>query len=420
MSEVLDFYQKQAKAAFSHIPWVATLQEKGLQELCRLGFPNRHNEDWKYTLVDSLLKKTYDKPQERPSESAVASDIAVGHFISIQNGTVLGLEEAKTNLPAGVVIQPLFQALEEHSEKLQPYFDRLLKYEHGFHALNTALLNTGVVLYVPSGIIIDEPIVLSHWQDQEQASHCRYLIVLEEGSEATVIEDYHGIEGCNYFTNTVTEIFTGSNAKLVHYKIQREAKSSYHIGQTSVLQAKNSQFHSHSLSIGGKLVRSDIRIDLADEKAQALMNGIYAPSEGQHIDHHTAVHHLVPNCRSEQDYKGILTGRSRAVFNGKVIVAKQAQHSEARQQNKNLLLSNHAEIDSKPQLEIFADDVVCTHGATVGQLDEEALFYLATRGINREEASQYLIQAFTEENIQMISHPKLAEWMRALLHRQLR
>jgi Fe-S cluster assembly protein SufD len=186
-----------------------------------------------------------------------------------------------------------------------------------------------------------------------------------------------------------------------------------------VQQQANSHFDSQSLSLGGKLVRSDTRITLLGAQANSTLNGIYAPNEGQHIDHHTTVHHAVGHCTSQQDYKGILQGQSRAVFNGKVIVAKDAQKTDAKQHNKNLLLSANAEIDTKPQLEIFADDVLCSHGTTVGQLDEEALFYLATRGIDRQEASSYLIHAFADENLRLIPHKSLAEWMTALLNQQL-
>ncbi|KTC81671.1 Fe-S cluster assembly protein SufD [Legionella brunensis] len=420
MNEVLDFYQKQAKEGLSTIPWVAELQTKSLRELTFYGFPSRHHEDWKYTVVDTLLQQQFGRPQAKETAEIIKSDVPVGGQIIIQNGHVFGVEELVKQLPVGVVIQPLFQALNQHEEKIKPYFDKLLKHEHGFHALNTALLHTGVVIYIPAGIAIEEPIVISHWQDKDQAVHSRHLIVVEAGSEATVIEDYRGAEQSSYFTNTITEIRMASRAKLVHYKIQRESKVAYHIGQISVQQEENSQFHSHSLSLGGKLVRGDIHLCLQSEGAECLLNGIYAPTDGQHIDHHTTVQHLVPNCHSEQDYKGILAGRSRAVFNGKVIVAKDAQHTEAKQQNKNLLLSAQAEIDTKPQLEIFADDVICTHGATVGQLDEEALFYLATRGINRQEASSYLIHAFTADNLRLVPNRTLADWMGTLLNQQLR
>ncbi|CEK09965.1 Fe-S cluster assembly protein SufD [Legionella hackeliae] len=419
MSEVLDFYQKQAKEGLSSIPWVAELQEKGLRELTYYGFPTRHNEDWKYTVVDALLQQQFLSPQATQTEASIISDIPGKHQILIQNGQISGINELGKQLPSTVLIQPLFQALAQHEDKIKPYFNQLLKQEHGFHALNTAMLHTGVVIYVPAGLIIEEPIVLSHWQDKEQAVHSRHLIIVGEGSDVTVVENYHGAEQSSYFTNTITEIWTAKDAKLTHYKIQRESKAAYHIGHIFVQQEENSQFNSHSLSLGGKLVRSDISLYLNKERAQCLMNGIYAPTEGQHIDHHTTVHHLVPNCHSEQDYKGILAGRSRAVFNGKVVVAKNAQHTEAKQQNKNLLLSAQAEIDTKPQLEIFADDVICTHGATVGQLDEDALFYLATRGINKHEASSYLIHAFAADNLRLVPHRELAEWMGTLLTQQL-
>jgi Fe-S cluster assembly protein SufD len=282
------------------------------------------------------------------------------------------------------------------------------------------MIHCGVFIYIPQRVRIEEPIALSHLQNQmNQAIHLRHLIIAEAGSQATIIEDYTGVEGCSYLTNTVTEVCLGGSAHLTHYKIQRESKAAFHIGHLSVQQGAHSHFASHSLSLGGMVVRSDISIYLQEKNAHCLMNGIYAPSEGQHVDHHTTVHHLMPDCSSEQDYKGILNGRSRAVFNGKVKVAKDAQHTNAQQQNKNLLLSPNAEIDTKPQLEIFADDVVCSHGATVGQLDEEALFYLATRGIDRMEASHYLINAFAENNLRLIPDRKLADWMGHLLIQQL-
>jgi Fe-S cluster assembly protein SufD len=247
----------------------------------------------------------------------------------------------------------------------------------------------------------------------------RNLIIAEAGSSASIIEDYQGDLNTRYFTNTITEVSLAADAKITHYKIQRESKLAYHIGHIAVKQAANSQFESHSFSIGGKLVRSDITIGLHESGAHCLMNGVYAPADMQHMDHHTVVTHEVPSCSSEQDYKGILSGQSRAVFNGQVIVVKDAQHTVAKQQNKNLLLSANAEIDTKPQLDIFADDVVCTHGATVGQLDEEALFYLAARGIGRVEANRYLVQAFASENLKKFANIELADWLSTLLNQQL-
>ncbi|MFT4060256.1 MAG: Fe-S cluster assembly protein SufD [Legionella sp.] len=421
MNELLDFYQQQAAGSVSTVPWLAQLQSTALANLNNCGFPTRHDEEWKYTNVDELLKKTftaYDK--EVAAFAPKASDLPVGQHIALDNGHIFGVSELNKVLPKGVMVMPLASVLANQPELLRPYLGSILKQEHGFHFLNTAMIHCGVVLYIPEGVCINEPIALSHVQDQQnQAVYLRHIIIAEAESQVTVVEDYQGTEDTCYLTNTVTEVFLGAKAQLIHCKIQRESKAAYHLGHVSVKQSAYSEFVHHSLSLGGKCVRSDLSLYLQEEKARCLMNGIYALIAGQHVDHHTTVHHLVPNCSSEQDYKGILAGRSRAVFNGKVFVAKDAQHTDAKQQNKNLMLSAHAEVDTKPQLEIYADDVICSHGATVGQLDEEALFYLATRGIDRVEASHYLIEAFARDNLRLISHSKLAEYMSRLLTKQL-
>lgn len=418
MSEILEFYQQQAQAELSAVPWLAHMQTQALAALNKQGFPTRHHEEWKYTNVDALLKQSFARPSFKKN-TALYSELPVKKRLTIENGTVTGADELMKQLPSGVLILSLEDAIAQHADLITPYLGKILHPEHAFHALNMAMLHSGVVIYIPAGITLEEPIALIHTQDEaNQAVHLRHLIIAEAESQATIVEEYLGQN--EYFTNVVTEVYVGAQAHLTHYKIQRESKAAYHIGHLTVKQAAQSHFHSHSFSIGGKLVRSDISFYLQEQFAHCLLNGIYAPAEGQHVDHHTTVHHLVPNCSSEQDYKGILAGRSRAVFNGKVIVAKDAQHTDAKQQNKNILLTAHAEIDTKPQLEIFANDVLCSHGATVGQLDEDALFYLATRGIGPEEASQYLIHAFAQDNLRLIPHRELAEWLGLLLTEQLR
>lgn len=422
MNEILDFYQQQASARLSTIPWLAQLQSKALKKLNHYGFPGRHDEEWKYTRVDSLLAQHFTAGNREvvTLPDSRISDLPITNQVVIHNGQISALEQLAQEVPAGVLILPLTTALAHHPELLQPYLAKILHEEHGFHCLNTAMLHSGIVIYIPQNVCLKTPIVLAHRHDQEnQAVYLRHLIIAEAGSQATIIEDYQGEEGTCYLTNTITEIFVGADAKVAHCKLQRESKNAYHLGHVAVQQGRRSEFANHSLSLGGKCVRSDLSVYLQEEKAYCLMNGIYAPAEGQHIDHHTTVHHLVPGCSSEQDYKGILSGHSRAVFNGKVLVAKDAQHTDAKQQNKNLILSAHAEVDTKPQLEIFADDVQCSHGATVGQLDEEALFYLATRGIDRVEASHYLIHAFAQDNLRLIPQSKLAELMSHLLIQQL-
>ncbi|VEB32911.1 Fe-S cluster assembly protein SufD [Legionella cherrii] len=429
MSEILDFYQQRAKVSFSTLPWLAQLQTQALSDLSQQGFPTRHDENWKYTSVDALLNQAFMRSDAaEPSKDSVdsaydkarSSDLPIKQNLLILNGLISGEQQLAQALPKGVLVLPLTVALTQHPELLKPYLGTILKQEHGFHFLNTAMIHCGVVIYIPAGVVIEEPIALTHIQNRmDQAVYLRHLIIAEANSQATIIEDYQGLADCCYLTNKVTEVVVGSGAKLNHCTIQRESKSAFHVGHLSVKQLAGSEFANHSLSLGGQWVRSDISLYLQEEKAHSLMNGIYAPAEGQHVDHHTTVEHLVPYCSSEQDYKGILMGRSRAVFNGKVIVAQEAQHTDAKQQNKNLLLSANAEVDTKPQLEIFADDVLCSHGATVGQLDEEALFYLATRGIDRLEASHYLIHAFASDNLRLIPHRQLADYMGHLLTQQL-
>ena len=421
MNAILDFYKQQAHGALSSIPWLARMQSEALAEFSRSGFPTRHDEEWKYTSVDTLVQQNFSRfTKVIKTNEPVDAKPPLKIQIHINNGSISGIEELAGFLPKGVLVLPLSVALVEHPQLIKPYLGTIVHAEHGFHSLNTAMIQLGVFIYIPAGVRIEETLSLMHFQDQaNQAVYLRHLIVAEAGSEATLVEDYRGAADCSYLTNTVTEVFLGRSAKLTHYKIQRESKAAYHLGHVAVKQSAYSDFASHSLSLGGKLVRSDISIYLQEEHAQCLMNGIYAPAEGQHVDHHTTVHHLVPDCKSSQDYKGILTGRSRAVFNGKVLVAKDAQHTDAKQQNKNLLLSANAEIDTKPQLEIFADDVLCSHGATVGQLDEDALFYFATRGIDRLEASGFLIHAFAEDNLRLIPNRQLAEWMGSLITQQV-
>jgi Fe-S cluster assembly protein SufD len=409
MSDIVDFYHQQALAKPSTIAWLATLKKDASADFKQLGFPNRHNEEWKYTSVDGLVQQPFELVPDLVTVSFDPTEprpLGSGIFVTCQNK------------PKGVIIQPLEQALIEHAEKIKPYLGQIVKHEHGFQALNTAMIATGVFIYLPAGVSLSEPLVISHWHDKaQQAIFLRHVIIAEEGSLATIVEDYQGEN--SYFVNTVTEVYTGKHAQLTHYKIQNDSKLAYHIGHLAVNQAAGSRFNSHQFSFGGKLMRSDLAINLNEPQASCFMNGIYAPSDDQHMDHHTCVTHAVPDCSSVQDYKGILNGKSRAVFNGKVIVAKHAQHTNAQQQNKNLLLSLNSEIDTKPQLEIFANDVTCTHGATVGQLDQEALFYLATRGIEQEEASQYLIQAFAVENFRAVENPKLAQDLNALLLQQI-
>jgi Fe-S cluster assembly protein SufD len=407
MSDMLHYVQEQVNKQSPLAVWLSDLQQASLAKLNEQGFPSRHDEEWKYTSVDGLLKQTF--------EPVHAIDEVISNQLAFQKTNL-----STQNLPVGVLVLPLALAIAEYEDLVKPYLGKILESNHGFHWANNALMQHGMFVYIPEGVTVSEPIILNHRVTHANcALHLRHLIIAGRDSQASIIESYEGSNELTYLTNAITEVFLAPNADLTHYKIQREGNAAYHFGHLSVKQSEQSQFSSHAFSVGAKWMRSDINISLEKEHASCLLNGLYVPGDGQHMDHHTLIQHLVPNCRSGQDYKGILNGRARAVFNGKVLVAPNAQHTDASQHNKNLLLSSNAEIDTKPQLEIYADDVMCSHGATVGQLDEDALFYLATRGIEPQEAANFLIHAFTIDNFRLIPQRELADWMSHLITEQM-
>ena len=326
-------------------------------------------------------------------------------------------------LPEKVIICDLAKAIENNNDLLNKHITRYADNNVSpFTALNTAFVQHGTLIYLPAKTVIDKPInllYLSKKQSNPFAAHPRNLIVMEEHTEATVIESYIGLDDADYFTNAVTEVSLAAGARLQHYKIQQESLNSYHIGNLNVMQKQDSYLESHSISLGGSLVRNDIHGQLAAEGAEIILNGLYMTDGNQHVDNHTRIDHLKPNTHSLENYRGVLNGKSRAVFNGKVIVHKNAQKIEAHQNNANLLLSDDAEIDTKPELEIYADDVKCSHGATVGQLDKNMLFYLRTRAIDNETAKSLLTFAFAEEVISKIKLPSVRNRLEYLVVGQL-
>jgi Fe-S cluster assembly protein SufD len=411
-------YQQKAQSQLSQTPWVRQIQTEAISSLGGFGFPTRHDEDWKYLNTQDICNETFGPVNAGQVSEPAACPLT--QVIVINDAGVDIPHALQQPLPKGVLVMPMSLAIQNHEALVKPHLSQILPIAHGFAALNMALLSTGVFIYVPKGVVIDEPLVLLHQQTMHEGSrYLRHLVVCEANSQLTLVELYQGDANKAYLTNTATEVFLSPKAVCTHYKLQLESKLAYHVGHIAVKQSMESQFSSHSISLGGKWVRSDLSIFLQEAYAKCFLNGIYAPTQGQTVDHHTSVQHLVPHCSSEQDYKGIVQGNARAIFNGKVLVAKDAQHSEAKQSNKNLLLSSKAEVDTKPQLEIYADDVVCTHGATEGQLDEEALFYLATRGIDKEEAFHYLIHAFAKDNLHYLPEGELAQYIGSLLSQHL-
>ncbi|MCI0488810.1 MAG: Fe-S cluster assembly protein SufD [Blastocatellia bacterium] len=393
--------------------WLHEIRRAAIQRFAELGFPSTHIEEWKYTNVAPLTKIDFE-PASNDVGRVSAEDIARSPLVepgSIRLVFVDGRfsEELSSleELPRGITARSLAQELQYPDRKgggnatLEAHLSRYADYnEHAFAALNTAFIEDGAFIEIQKGIRVERPIHLlfvSTASDRARVSHPRSLIVAGRESQAVIIEEYMGPDGAVYFTNAVTEIVAGESAIIEHYKVQQESDDAFHIATLQVEQERSSNFVSHSISLGGALTRNDFNSVLDGEGAECMLNGLYATDGRQFIDNHTLIDHASPHCTSRELYKGILDGKSEAVFNGAVIVRKDAQKSDARQSNKNLLLSKDATINTKPQLEIFADDVKCAHGATIGQVDREAIFYLRSRGIAEETAHLMLTAAFAQD-----------------------
>jgi len=357
-------------------PWLQKLRDSAFARFTELGFPTTRDEEWRYTNV---------------------APIARTNFVGQAPG-----------LPSNVPVASLPEIDREHLGRYAP--------QNAFVALNTAFLRDIAFVRVARGTVVVQPIEINHVVSGQAGSlphaHPRTLIVVAPGAQCTIVETYKG-EG-HYFTNAVTEIVAGDGAVIDHYKVQRESLEAFHVATMQVSLGRSANFTTHNISLGGALVRNDIGATLS-EGAEATVNGLYLVNGTQHVDNHTVIDHAKPHGSSHELYKGILDGRASAVFNGRIIVRKDAQKTDSKQTNKNLVLSDDAVIDTKPELQIFADDVRCTHGATIGQLDAESLFYLQSRGIGKAQARSLLTQAFAQDIIDRIKIPELRNQLEKVL-----
>jgi Fe-S cluster assembly protein SufD len=386
--------------------WLQVLRRQAMDRFAQLGFPTTRNEDWRFTSVAPIAKTAWKAAgangtnRVRPAdiESARLGVPGVYEMVFV-NGRFAPEFSSLEGLPAGVIVTSLAQAWERGP--VRQNLAQVARFEeHSFTALNTALMEDGAFITVPRGVRVDAPIhllFLAEGSGGAMAAHPRNLILAGESSELVVVESYEAIGAATYFTNAVTEVVVGANARVEHLKLQRESESAYHVGTVEARQERDSRFRSFSFALGGALARTNIYSIMAGEGSDCTLNGLYLLHESQHIDHQTRIEHAFPNCTSREVYKGILDGSSHAVFNGKVFVRPEAQKTDGKQTNKNLLLSDRAKVDTKPQLEIFADDVKCTHGATVGSLDPIALFYLESRGLTAVIARRLLTYGFAAE-----------------------
>ena len=392
--------------------WLPNVRRAAISRFATLGFPTPRNEDWHFTSVAPIAESEFH-PLAIASGEARSADLAPFLFgrvvwptIVLVNGRYAPTLSTTGTLPAGVTVMNLTRAWREAPALLEQHLSKIATFdEHSFTALNTAFMHDGAVVHVGKDVQSVTPIHILHVVDPIAARvvmHPRHLVVLDRNASARVIESYVSLGDARYFTNAVTEVALGDGAHLAHYKIQRESQRAFHVGTIQVHQPRNSKYASFSFATGAALSRTNIYTTLDGEGAEVWLNGLYMVDGEQHVDHQTRIEHAQPNCTSHEVYKGILAGASHGVFNGKVFVQPIAQKTDGKQENNNLLLSDKARVDTKPQLEIFADDVKCTHGATVGKLDALSLFYMKSRGLPADVARRLLIYAFAADVLERL------------------
>ncbi len=413
------------KGAFVGPDWLAKQRRSAIRQFGEVGFPTRNDEEWRFTNPAQIAETPFQISDAESDAQCLTgsdsqfSDLIRQYRIGDHNGPALvylnGRSAPAASAPAtaqaGLCAIPMAQLLfgDAHSEYVtyvskylngHPSFQR-----HAFAALNTSFFEDGALVLLPANTIVEQPIeivYISNSGDIPTMNTPRALIIAGSNSQATIIETYVGISGSVRLTNSVTEVVLAEGAIIDHYKRYEEPANSFHVGTMSVSLGKSSNFSSHSITLGGGLVRNEVYAELTGEHAECTLNGLYLGEGSQLIDNHTTIDHAAANCDSHEIYKGILDGHSRGVFNGKILVRLDAQKTDAKQTNKTLLLSPNARIDTKPQLEILADDVKCTHGATVGQLDPNQVFYLRSRGMSEIEARSLLTYAFAGDIVQRV------------------
>jgi Fe-S cluster assembly protein SufD len=393
--------------------WLPSLRQAGIASFADAGFPTLHDEDWRFTNVAPIARLNFQLagPVAVNGTETKALDESVfaalpGHRLVFVNGFFSAKLSHIKPVAGGVRIENLAAALAKDSALIEKH---LGKYAHTanntFAALNQALFTDGAFIFVPAGVEVAEPvqfIYLSSAKHNGETILPRNLVIAEAHSKLTVVESYISTGNVAYFTNAVTEILAGDHASVEHVKVQDEAAEAFHIATIAGEFGRASNVSVHSFALGAKISRNNIRTKLAGEGLECILNGLYLTKDEQLADHHMIVEHAQPHCASHEYFNGILDDKSKGVFHGRIYVHPIAQKTDAKQTNKNLLLSDDATADTKPQLEIYADDVKCTHGATIGQLNDESIFYLRTRGIGTDMARQMLIHAFAGEIIERI------------------
>ncbi len=404
--------------------WLSAMRKTAIARFADLGFPSTRHEDWKYTNIRSLVSAEFRLSESSPQlteerlSSVAFTDLGCPRIV-FEDGKFAPQLSELAALPEGLRVLRLSEALQAEGKLIERHLGQYAAFENqAFSALNTAFLSDGAFIHVAPGKVIEQPIqvlFVSTGQAADSVSHPRNLFLIEENSQARIIETYASLDETRHLTNSVTEVVLGANAVVDHVKLQNESRSCFHVGRTQVLQERSSTYTNHNLALGSGLARNDIATVLDGEGGLCYLNGLFAADGSQHVDNFTIMEHVKPNCDSWELYKGVLDDKARGVFHGRIIVHPDAQKTDSKQTNDNLLISDNALVNTKPQLEIYADDVKCTHGATIGQLEKEALFYLRSRGIEAEAARSLLIYAFASEIVNRIVHQPLRDQLHGYL-----
>ena len=404
---------------------VHKLRRAAIEKFAEIDFPDLHQEDWRFTDISPILGHTFAYAAKKATGSIRADELSPflfggmrGHTVVFVNGFYSRELSKPLPLPKGVVVGSLAEAMKEDDGSIgEQIAKRLDPGTDAFTALNTAFTVDGAYINLPDGAVVEDPVhfLFITTGDERLISQPRNLVVAGKNSQVRFIEHYIGLQPGVYFTNSVTEIEAGRNATVDGLKIQEENRESYHVATTAAFVENDANYKSHAVSNGAKIYRHNINVILGGEGGNTSLEGLYLTAGEQLSDTHSMIDHAAANCTSGEHYKGILDDKSRAVFNGKILVRQGAQKTNSYQENRNILLSNEAKVDTKPQLEIFADDVKCSHGATVGQLSKESMFYLRSRGVGEEQAKLILIYAFANDVLKSIKQDKVREELEHIL-----
>ena len=410
--------------------WLQDLRDHAASRFVELGFPSVRDEEWRFTNVSPIASTEFRLAPSSKLESGVLDTFLYADApfrLVIINGRFSPELSRTAGLPPGLKFGTLASAVTDQADIVGRYLGQLADPNvRAFTALNTAFTHDGAYVYVPDGLVFEQPLQILFVSTSEGAvapaatmSHPRTLIVTGDHSQAQIVETYVSAPGQKHFTNAVTEVVAGEHSVLDHYKVEEESVEAFHMASMQIHASRSSNVSTHAFTLGGRIVRNDIVAVLDGEGAECTLNGLYLADGERLVDTHTTIDHAKAHCPSHEVYKGILGGRARAVFNGKIIVRIDAQKTDAKQTNRALLLSDHATINTKPQLEIFADDVKCTHGAAIGQLDDDAIFYLRARGLTYLEARDMLIHAFAGEILERVKIEPLRTALENELYAQL-